>query len=69
MGPWGGAQTAGILAVYSVMVMFGQRLLKNRTPVNVLYPMVVYNITQVVLCTYMTYEVSSAFGYLNRFTS
>ncbi|XP_043215115.1 elongation of very long chain fatty acids protein 1-like isoform X2 [Amphibalanus amphitrite] len=56
MGPWGGAQTAAILTVYSLMVMFGQRLLKNRTPVNVLYPMVVYNVTQVLLCAYMTYE-------------
>ena len=58
MGPWGAVQTTVILTVYSAMVMFGRRLLKNRTPVNVLYPMVAYNITQVVLCSYMTYEVS-----------
>jgi len=60
MGAWGGVLVFTILFTYSLVVMFGQRLVRPYVPVPLRYPIGVYNLAQVLLCSYMTWEFAAA---------
>ena len=50
--------TAAIVTAYLVVVIGGQKVMKNREPFQLKHPMMVYNFCLVVLNAYIFYEVS-----------
>jgi hypothetical protein len=49
--------TVLISIVYISAIVFGRQWMKNQKPYELRYFMFVYNILQVILCAYITYEV------------
>jgi hypothetical protein len=49
--------TVVIAAIYIFAIVFGRQWMKNRQAFELRSFMFVYNILQVIVCTYITYEV------------
>ncbi len=49
--------TVLISIVYISAIVFGRQWMKNQKPYELRYFMFAYNILQVILCAYITYEV------------
>ena len=50
--------TAILVGLYLLFVLVGPRIMKYREPVNVKIPMMVYNLSMVIMSYYLFHEVS-----------
>ncbi|XP_065893144.1 very long chain fatty acid elongase 7-like isoform X2 [Dysidea avara] len=55
--------TAILIGLYLLFVLVGPRIMKNRQPVNVKIPMMIYNLSMVILSYYLFHEL--LFGMLD----
>lgn len=49
--------TVAIVVIYVLFVIFGQEWMKNRKAFELRNFMFIYNFFQVIMCSYITYEV------------
>ena len=50
--------TITMVATYLLFVLIGPQIMKNRDPINVKIPMMIYNLCMILLSYYLFHEVS-----------